>query len=190
MRLFVCEPLFKAYCTSYGRNVRTGVYVHFVQGRGELLIGNDVEVRGKCSFTFAARFEDRPVLRIGNNTNIGHNCSFVVGRGITIGDNCLIASGVAMYDSNGHPSDPVARLRGLPPTLDDVKPITVHDNVWIGQRVIVSPGVTIGENSIVSAGSVVVSDVPANVVVAGYPARRIANLNPPGSPTAGTSATP
>jgi acetyltransferase-like isoleucine patch superfamily enzyme len=78
-----------------------------------------------------------------------------------------------MFDSPGHPVDPEARRAGLSPTAADVLPITIGDNVWIGGRSIVHPGVTIGDHSVVSAGSVVMSDVPANAVVAGNPARAV-----------------
>ena len=182
LRLFVCEPLFKAYCKSYGRNVRTGSFVHWVQGKGDIVIGDNVEVRGKCDFNFAARFTARPELVIGSNTNIGHSCSFAIGKSIRIGDDCLIAGETLMFDSSGHPSDPTARLARLPPPDGEVKPIKIGNNVWIGTRSIVTPGVTIGDNSIVSAGSVVIGDVPANTIVAGYPARKIGALTPLAGP--------
>jgi acetyltransferase-like isoleucine patch superfamily enzyme len=178
MRVFICEPLFKAYCTRYGRNVHTDVYIHYFQGRGELIVGDDVLIDGKCSFSFAARFSDRPTLTVGDHTGIGHGCGFSVAKRITIGRHCRIAGEVAMFDSNGHPSDPAARLADSPPNPDEVRPITIEDNVWIGNRSIIFPGVTIGEGSVVSAGSVVMADVPANTVVAGNPARRVRALEP------------
>jgi acetyltransferase-like isoleucine patch superfamily enzyme len=58
-----------------------------------------------------------------------------------------------------------------------VKPVRIHDNVWIGRNAIVHPGVTIGEGSIVSAGAVVMSDVPPMSIVAGNPARKIGTLD-------------
>jgi acetyltransferase-like isoleucine patch superfamily enzyme len=73
-------------------------------------------------------------------------------------------------------------MAGQPPRPEDVRPITIGDNVWIGQYSIITPGVTIGEGSIVSGGSVVVNDVPPYVVVAGYPARKIASLRNPHAP--------
>src|SRR5688572_10386860 len=143
-RVFIAEPLFKAYCRSYGRNVRTDVFVHWVQGRGDLIIGDDVLIDGKCTFTFAARFGG-PTLTVGSGTSIGHNCGFTVGKRITIGSHCRIAAGVWMFDSYGHPSDPQARLENRPPAEDEVKPIVIADNVWIGGRAVIFPGVTIGE---------------------------------------------
>jgi acetyltransferase-like isoleucine patch superfamily enzyme len=179
-RVFIAEPLFKAYCRSYGRNVRTDVFIHWVQGRGDLIIGDDVLIDGKCTFTFAARF-GRPTLTVGSGTGIGHNCGFTVGKKITIGSHCRIAAGVWMFDSYGHPSDPQARLENRPPAEDEVKPIVVADNVWIGGRAVIFPGVTIGEGSIVSACAVVTSDVAPYSIVAGNPARRIGVL-PTGQP--------
>jgi acetyltransferase-like isoleucine patch superfamily enzyme len=176
LRTLVCEPLFKAYCTRHGRGVRTDVYVHWVQGRGRLIVGDDVLVDGKCSFTFAQRFSESPTLEIGDGTGIGHGSSFTVARRITIGRNCRIAGGVRFFDSSGHPSDPEARRQGRPPAPEEVRPITVGDNVWIGSGAFVFPGVTIGENSVVAAGAVVTGDVPADTVVAGNPARRVAAL--------------
>jgi acetyltransferase-like isoleucine patch superfamily enzyme len=180
-RVFVCEPLFKAYCTRHGRGLRTGVYVHWVQGKGDLRVGDDVLVDGKCSFTFASRFSERPTLEIGDRTGIGHACSFTVGRGISIGRDCRIAGGVHMFDSSGHPADPGARRQGLPPAPEDVRPITISDNVWIGRNAMIFPGVTVGLNSVVSAGAVVTADVPPDTVVAGNPARRVGSLEKKGS---------
>jgi acetyltransferase-like isoleucine patch superfamily enzyme len=175
-RVLICEPLFKAYCRSYGRGVRTGVYIHWVQGKGDIILGEDVLVDGKCSFTFAARFTARPTLIVGDHTMIGHNCRFSVGKQITIGRYCHIASDVWLLDSSGHPSDPEARLAGLPPSPEEVLPVVVEDNVWIGSRSVVFPGITIGQGSIVAAASVVTGDVPPNTMVAGNPARKIRAL--------------
>ena len=71
-RVFFCEPFFKAYCTKHGPGLRTGVFFHWIQGRGELIVGDNVRIDGKCSFTFAARFSDHPTLVIGDKTGIGH----------------------------------------------------------------------------------------------------------------------
>jgi serine acetyltransferase len=178
-RVLVAEPLFKAYCRSYGRQLHTDMFVHWVQGRGDLVIGDDVLVDGKCSFTFAARYTRRPTLIVGSGTGIGHECAFTVGKSITIGRKCRIAAGVWMFDSHGHPSDPQARLQDRAASDAEVKPISIGDNVWIGGRAVIFPGVTIGEGSVVSACAVVTADVPAYSIVAGNPARRIGTLSQP-----------
>lgn len=180
-RVLIAEPYFKGRCASYGRHLHTGVYLHYISGHGAIVLGDDVLFDGKCTFVFAARFSDRPTLEVGNSSDIGHDCMFTIGKRITIGSHCMIASGVWLFDSNGHPADPAMRKAGLPPASDDVKPVTIGDNVWIGRNSTIFPGVTIGDGSIVSTGSVVVGDVAAYTVVAGNPARKIATLPiPPG----------
>lgn len=176
-RVFVCEPLFKAYCTRYGRRLKTDVFIHFIEGRGELIVGDDVLIDGKCCFAFSRRSSELPTLIIGDRSAIGHNSKLTVARKIVIGNDCRIASDVWMFDFSGHPSDPEARRTGQSAGSADVRPIEIGDNVWIGRRCIIFPGVTIGEGSIVSAGSVVMASVPANTIVAGNPARAIIALH-------------
>ncbi len=184
-RVFFCEPLFKAYCTEYGRNVHTGPFLHWVMGSGRLILGDNVTIDGKCSFIFAIRYTDHPTLRIGNNVAIGHNCTFTIGREITIGNNVMMGGSIEIFDSPGHPTDPALRLEGsirltgaaaLP---EDVKAIHIEDNVWVGSGTIIYPGVTLGEGSVVARGAVVMSSVPPCVVVAGNPARQILRLSNP-----------
>jgi acetyltransferase-like isoleucine patch superfamily enzyme len=179
MRVFVCEPLFKAYCTRYGRRLRTGVYIHWVQGKGEIVLGDDVTIDGKCGITFASRFADRPILRIGNGTGIGHLTRFTIGKSITIGCDCRISGEVLIFDVNGHPTDPTARTAGQPPRENEVRPVVIGDRVWIGVRAMIFPGVHVGEGSTISAGSVVHGHVPPYSVVAGNPARVVLKLPNP-----------
>jgi acetyltransferase-like isoleucine patch superfamily enzyme len=175
-RVFVCEPLFKAYCTEFGKNLHTGVSLHWVQGAGRLIVGDNVRVDGKCNFFFAARYTEHPTLTIGDNSGLGNGCSFVVGRSITIGRNCRFGANIQMFDAPGHPVEPNARLQGQPARPEDVRPIVIGDNVWIGSSSVIYPGVVIGEDSVVALGSVVVSNVPPKVIVAGNPARQIARV--------------
>ena len=176
LRVFLCEPAFKGACRSYGRNFHTGSYVHWVQGNGDLIFGDNVTVDGKCSFIFASRYTGTPTLIVGDNSGMGHNCSFVVGKQITIGRYCRIGGSVTFFDSPGHPIHAEHRKAGAPANAEDVRPIQVADNVWIGTNAVIFPGVSIGENSVVAYGAVVMNDVPANVVVAGNPARKIATV--------------
>jgi acetyltransferase-like isoleucine patch superfamily enzyme len=176
IRVFFCEPLFKASCTEYGANVHTGAFLHWIQGSGRLLVGNNVTVDGKCNFFFAARYTENPTLSIGDNTGIGHGCSFVVGRSISIGRHCRLGSNIQMFDTPGHPTDPRARLAGAPARPEDVRAIEIGNNVWIGSSSAIYPGVVIGQDSVVAMGSVVVTNVPPKVVVAGNPARQIARV--------------
>lgn len=172
-RVLICEPMFKAYCTRYGYGVRTGVFIHWIQGKGRILLGDRVHFDGKSSITFAARFADHPTLQVGDDTGISHNCTITVAKLVQIGRHCRIASDVFLFDSSGHARELEPRRAGLPPADEDVRPIFIGDDVWIGRRCIVFPGVTIGEGSIVSSGSVVMSDVAPMTIVAGNPARKI-----------------
>jgi maltose O-acetyltransferase len=85
---------------------------------------------------------------------------------VTIGDDVQIGPYVQLLTAT-HPVEPTAR-RGK---WESAKPITIDDNVWLGGGVIVCPGVTIGENTVVGAGSVVTRDLPPNIVALGSPAR-------------------
>lgn len=177
-RVFVAEPIFRSYCAQVGRGFHTDIYVHWVQGAGRIVIGDDVLIDGKCSFSFAARFSEQPTLKIGNRTGIGHGCTFVVAREITIGDDCRIAAGATFRDSPGHPIEPEARRRGEPPPAEAIQPIVVQDNVWIGAGAIIQGGVQIGAGSVIASGAVVLSSVPEYSLMAGNPARRIGTTLP------------
>jgi acetyltransferase-like isoleucine patch superfamily enzyme len=178
-RVFVCEPFFKAYCAKYGRNLHTDAHLHWIAGKGEIVIGDNVTVDGRCSITFAARFSDHPTLLIGDNTGIGHGCSFTVGKRITIGRNCNLSGDIQIMDSNAHRTDPAMRWVYQPPAPEDILPVTISDGVWIGRRCIIFPGVKIGEGSVISAGSVVRRHVPPYSVVAGNPAKVMFRLKKP-----------
>lgn len=175
----ICEPWLKAYCSSYGRGLRTGVFLPWIAGAGDIHLGDGVYFHGKLSITFALRFSERPSLTIGDNTGCGHEVMFAVAKSITIGRNCLISSGTMIVDSGGHPVDPQLRLAGLPPLPEEVRPVTIEDNVWIATGSIILPGVTIGEGSVISAGSVVRRSVPPYSLVMGNPAKILAPLPRP-----------
>jgi len=173
VRVFLCEPGFKAYCSSYGKGLRTTTHLPWVQGKGRIVVGEDVRIYGRISIAFAARYSEAPTLEIGDRSSIGHESNFVIGKHIVIGKDCLIANEVIIFDAPGHPTSAPLRRDGAAAPPEAVKPVTLCDNVWIGQRGIIYPGVTIGEGAVVSAGSVVMSDVAPYTMVAGNPARRI-----------------
>ena len=92
---------------------------------------------------------------------------------ITIGDAVQIGPGVQLLTAT-HPVEPGPRREGW----EGSAPITIEDNVWLGGGVVVLPGVTIGRDSVVGAGSVVTRDVPPGVVVVGNPARVVRDITP------------
>jgi acetyltransferase-like isoleucine patch superfamily enzyme len=107
--------------------------------------------------------------KIGKNVFINFDCTFLDLGGITIEDGVLIAPKVSLL-SEGHPIDPDNRHALVP------KAIHIKKNAWIGAGVTILQGVTIGENSVVAAGSVVSKDVPDNVIVGGTPAKIIKEI--------------
>ncbi|HXG48013.1 MAG TPA: DapH/DapD/GlmU-related protein [Methylomirabilota bacterium] len=117
-------------------------------------------------------------IRIGARTRIHGSCLHAIER-ITVGERCLIAGNVQIFDGHGHElSFPDVRRRG--DTKGPAAPVTIGDDVWIGLNAIILPGVTIGDGSVVAAGSVVTKDVPPRVVVGGNPARIIADYSETG----------
>jgi acetyltransferase-like isoleucine patch superfamily enzyme len=141
-----------------------------------LIVGDDVLIDGRCNLKFAARYKDNPTLRIGNNTGIGHECTFTVANSIIIGDHCRIALGVTMFDTPGHPLDAEDRKAGESAAEQDVKPIEIGNNVWIGRNATIFPGVIIGDKSVIASGASVMASVPADTVVGGNPARAMKSL--------------
>lgn len=115
---------------------------------------------------------------LGNDVIIGINCTFVYNAEIRIGNRVLIASNVQFYTSS-HPVLPKERLvpdwkeKGTTFFRTYARPIEIKDNVWIGGGSIILPGVTVGENSVIGAGSVVTRSIPANCVAVGNPCRVI-----------------
>jgi acetyltransferase-like isoleucine patch superfamily enzyme len=179
LRVFLCEPILKAYFKEYGRNFRGDCHFPWISGNGDIIVGDNVQIDGMIYIHFGARFTNHPTLIIGDDSGIGHECRFVVGNQITIGRDCNISGNCWIADSNGHPSDPADRLARKPPSADDVRPVVIGDGVWIGRCCLIFPGVKIGAGSIVSAGSVVRGHVPPYSVVAGNPAKVIFRMKRP-----------
>jgi acetyltransferase-like isoleucine patch superfamily enzyme len=126
-------------------------------------IDNSVQVLTPFNTDFGAN------IRLGKGVFINKSCMFVDLGGIELEDNVLIGPDVKILSVN-HPLDPKIR-RGV-----ILKSVKIKRNAWIGAGVTVCPGVTIGENSVVGAGSVVTKDVPNNTVYAGVPAKFIKNI--------------
>jgi maltose O-acetyltransferase len=128
-------------------------------------LGEETEIRTPVQFDYGYQtyFGARSFV------NFGFVCLDVAR--VTIGDDVQIATNVQLLTA-WHPVDPEQRRN----KWEAASPITIGDNVWLGGGVIVCPGVTIGANTVVGAGSVVVKDLPANVVAVGNPARVIREI--------------
>lgn len=116
------------------------------------------------------------IIQIGNRVGMSGGAICAKKR-VVIGDDVLIGSNVVIADNDFHPVDPLARRNG---EIDNVaKDITIENNVWIGADVYVCKGVTIGENSVIGAKSVVTKSIPPNCVAAGIPAQVVKSFGQP-----------
>ena len=109
-------------------------------------------------------------IRVGHNVFINQNCTFYDLGGLDIADEVMIGPNVSIITA-GHPLEPSPRR-----AVTIGKPIVIERNVWIAAGATIIGGVTVGENSVVAAGSVVTKDVPPNTLVGGNPARVIRSI--------------
>ena len=109
-------------------------------------------------------------IRVGKRFFANFNFTVLDEAPVTIGDDCFIGPNVSIYTAC-HSTDPVERNS----RREWAEPVTIGDNVWIGGSVTILPGVTIGSNTTIGAGSVVTKDIPEGVVAAGNPCRVIKN---------------
>ncbi len=145
----------------FGSNITAGSYLHLISSKDNpvrLTVWSGKNMDGKIS--------------IGNYCLMSPGTTITAADSIEIGDNCMFAASCYIADSDWH------GLYNRTRPFRCTKPIVLKDNVWIGHGAKVGKGVTIGENSVVAAGAVVVKDVPDNVVVGGNPAKVIKTINP------------
>lgn len=111
-------------------------------------------------------------IHVGNHFYANFNCTILDVCEVRIGENCLLGPDVHIYTAT-HPLNPHERSTGA----EYGKPVTIGNNVWIGGRAIINPGVTIGDNVVIASGAVVTKDVQGNMIVGGNPARVIKEIN-------------
>ena len=160
------------------------------------LVRLPVDIRNKKNISFGdklttgrgCRFEAYPlnennniVLKIGSNVQINDYVHITAMNNVTIGNNVLLASKIYIsdcchgsYKGNSDDSNPE-----IPPSNRELfsRNVVIEDNVWVGEFVSILPGVTIGKGSIIGANSVVLNNIPANVIAVGSPAKPIKKYN-------------
>ena len=110
-------------------------------------------------------------IETGKNFFANYNCTIIDVARVTIGDNCQFAPNVSIYTA-GHPVHPDSRNSLYEYGIG----VSIGDNVWIGGNCVILPGVTIGSNTVIGAGSVVTKDIPDWVVAAGNPCKVIRKI--------------
>lgn len=155
--------------------------IYMYSQRAHICFGNNVEINsnlksnpigGSTKTILYAKPGAR--IKIGNNVGISNACLYAAEE-IEIGDNVLIGGDTCIYDTDFHSLD-VGERKVKSETVK-TSPVRIEDNVFIGAHSIILKGVTIGQNSIVAAGSVVTKDVPSNQVWGGNPAKLIRNMD-------------
>jgi acetyltransferase-like isoleucine patch superfamily enzyme len=145
----------------FGGPIEIGRYTH-------VACGTDASIR----LVIWGQSEDSGRIKIGDYCLISPGVRISSAIAIDIGHNCMLANGVYITDADWH---------GIYDRLDTIgqsAPVVLKENVWIGDSAIICKGVTIGQNSIVGAGSIVTGDIPENCVAAGNPARVVKELDP------------
>lgn len=110
-------------------------------------------------------------IYVGKDFFANYNCCIIDVAKVTIGDSCMLAPNVSIYTA-GHPVHPASRNSGFEFGLE----VTIGDNVWIGGSTVILPGVHIGSNTVIGAGSVVTKDIPDWVIAVGNPCKVVRSI--------------
>ncbi len=164
------------------RNIQFGNWVQIEDGaylsalgREPLTIGNNVRIGAYSRLIISTSFNNiGSYIKIGNNVGLGEFAYLGGAGGLEIGDDCIIGQYLSCHPENHNYDNPqeLIRLQGV-----NRKGIYIGKNCWIGSKVTILDGVTIGENCIVAAGAVVTKSMPANSVIGGVPAKVIKKTN-------------
>ncbi|MGF7046850.1 maltose O-acetyltransferase [Paenibacillus sp. DS2015] len=141
-----------------------------LKNKGEITIGRNVSFHAK-PFPSSISVDKQAKLTVGDNVFFNYGLDIGCTKSIRIGSNTIIGPMVNMMDTNFHPVDVEDRTRS--------QDIVISDNVWIGRGVLILPGVTIGHNAVIAAGSVVTRNIPANTLAGGTPAKVIREISVP-----------
>lgn len=139
-----------------------------VSSAGRIAVGDNLTIRSREYNVVELSCAANAALTLGNNVFLNQGVRIACTTEISIGDNTLIADECVILDSDYH---------GVAGAPTKSAPVKIESDVWLGTRVIVLRGVSIGQGSVVGAGSVVTRSIPPRVFAAGVPARVIKNLS-------------
>ena len=164
--------MWKQWFNHIGENtfVRRPLEIHYAGGK--MSIGDNTYIHDYSRICNYIRGEERDVeIRIGNNCHVGYYFTLLNASKVYIGDNVLFASHVLVTSEN-HGMDPESEQAYVDQPLQ-ASSVSIGDGCWIGERVCILPGVTIGKKCIIGAGSVVTKSIPDYCIAAGNPAKVI-----------------
>lgn len=178
----ICIIKFQGYGVNYSSFRTTGIPYIFVAQKGYIKIGkhfamnngvhgNPIGCYEKCTFFVGPNCD----LKIGDNVGISQTALICYAK-LTIGNNVKIGGGTCIWTTDFHSLDAHIRRSSEDFQYKKCEPIVIEDNVFIGAKSLILKGVSIGENSIIGAGSVVTKSIPANEIWGGNPAKFIRKI--------------
>lgn len=144
-----------------GSLLRAGKGLRVLKKNGSIKVGRKVQLHRGVKLSAWGNEYSAGII-IGDNTSIGDRTEIHAGKSVKIGCGCNIAWDVCIMDRDYHKFNS---------ETEEIKPVTIGDNVWIGCNAVILKGITIGDGAVVAAGSVVTKDVPPKTLVGGNPAK-------------------
>lgn len=177
MQMLIYEPALRYRCRTVGRRLRLYGPAPRISGDGIIDIGDDVQFAEDVAFVVGQGLQEPAHLEIKSHVTFGGHHIVCVARSVSIGNYCWIGPGASIYDNDVHPLDLLQRRLPLG-NMAAVKsaPVVIEDDVWVGLNATILKGVTLHRGTVVGAGAVVTESVPPFSVVAGNPARVVAQL--------------
>lgn len=160
---------------SFGKWVQVQEYAHLGGlGKGNITIGDNVSIGAFSRIVTSSSFHNiGEHIKIGNNVGLGDFAHLGGGGGLEIGDDCIIGAYFSCHPENHNFYDSTKLIRLQGTTRRGIK---VGKNCWVGAKVTILDGVTVGDNCVLAAGAVITKDMPANSVIGGVPAKVIKSL--------------
>lgn len=177
---YIYTGYFKKAFKSFGKDSVINPSFLMLVGAQNISIGQNVYIGSRVQLTAWNKVNNisyHPTINIGNNTSIGDESQITCINIITIGNGVLTGKKILITD-NSHGLLDNENLNTIPikRKMYSKGPVIIQDNVWIGEKATILPGVTIGEGAIIGANSVVTKDVPAKSLVVGCPAKIVKTL--------------
>lgn len=147
--------------TKCGPLLRAGIKVRILRRNADITLGRKVQLHREVKLS-AWGNEGPAEIVIGDNTAIGDRTEIHAGKRVEIGSGCNIAWDVCIMDRDYHKFNS---------SIEEIRPVKIGDNVWIGCNCLILKGITIGEGAVIAAGSVVTKDVVPKTLVGGNPAK-------------------